>query len=127
MLSIIGIDHVVIRCRDISRSLDFYCRILGCTLERTVESIPLYQLRAGHSLIDLLPGEPLASGQNMDHLCLRIRAFDGERIRAWLESENVTLLGDVERRYGATGFGDSLYLEDPDGNCIELKAESDDS
>mgnify|MGYP001941533851 CR=1 FL=1 len=127
MFSIIGIDHVVIRCRDITRSMDFYCRILGCRLERTVDSIPLFQLRAGNSLIDLRPGEPSVTGQNMDHLCLRIRHFDGDKIRTRLTQENVTLLGAVERRYGATGYGDSLYLEDPDGNCIELKAESDDA
>ncbi|MCH7929287.1 MAG: VOC family protein, partial [Proteobacteria bacterium] len=29
--------------------------------------------------------------------------------------------GEVKRRYGAEGDGPSMYIEDPDGNVIELK------
>ncbi|MFW1678373.1 VOC family protein [Pontibacter sp. JAM-7] len=127
MFSIIGIDHVVILCRDIKRSMEFYNRILGCRLERTVASVPLYQLRAGNTLIDLQPVEQQPAGQNMEHFCLRIRPFDADKLLPYFQAEGVRLLSAVERRYGATGFGDSLYIEDPDGNCVELKAEFDDT
>ena len=30
--------------------------------------------------------------------------------------------GNFEERYGAQGFGQSIYINDPDGNTIELKA-----
>jgi hypothetical protein len=52
--TIVGIDHVVIRARDIGPMLDFYQRVLGCTMERAIESIGLFQLRAGRNLIDLV-------------------------------------------------------------------------
>jgi len=29
--------------------------------------------------------------------------------------------GEVRRRYGAEGYGSSLYIIDPDGNVVELK------
>ena len=53
-LTIEGIDHVVLRVTDMTRSLDFYTRILGLPLERFVESLGLHQLRAGANLIDLV-------------------------------------------------------------------------
>ena len=32
----------------------------------------------------------------------------------------------VARRYGAEGFGPSIYLEDPEGNVVELKGPPED-
>ena len=29
--------------------------------------------------------------------------------------------GEVRRRYGAEGYGSSIYITDPDGNTVELK------
>ncbi|WP_238539219.1 hypothetical protein [Halomonas sp. KM-1] len=29
--------------------------------------------------------------------------------------------GELQQRYGAEGTGPSLYLEDPEGNTVELK------
>jgi glyoxylase I family protein len=56
----------------------------------------------------------------MDHLCLRIDHYDAEAIAAHLIAHGVRL-GSEGRRYGADGFGPSLYLFDPEGNMIELK------
>mgnify|MGYP001811789971 CR=1 FL=1 len=55
MFQIKGIDHVVIRASDLGPMLEFYIDVLGCALERQNEEIGLYQLRAGASLIDLVP------------------------------------------------------------------------
>jgi len=30
-------------------------------------------------------------------------------------------MGEVARRYGAEGQGPSIYIQDPDGNTVELK------
>ena len=124
------IDHVVLRIRDLPRSLHFYCDVLGCTVERRQEAIGLIQLRAGRSLIDLVPldgklgsaggAAPAAEGRNMDHLCLRIEPFEAEAVLPYLR-ERGAAPGDVESRFGAEGEGPSIYLCDPDGNMIELK------
>ena len=121
-----GLDHVVLRVADVERALRFYCEVLGCREERRLESIGLVQLRAGAALIDLVPAEgaPKAGAGNMDHFCLRIEPFDEAQLRAHLAGHGVEV-GEVARRYGAEGHGPSLYLQDPDGNTVELKGPPD--
>ena len=121
-----GLDHVVLRVADLERAVRFYCEVLGCSEERRVESIGLVQLRAGAALIDLVPaaGAPETGAGNMDHFCLRIEPFDEADLRAHLAGHGVEV-GEVARRYGAEGHGPSLYLQDPDGNTVELKGPPD--
>ncbi len=121
-----GLDHVVLRVADLDRALRFYCEVLGCSEERRVESISLVQLRAGTALIDLVPAEgaPEVARGNMDHFALRIEPFDEADLRAHLAAHGVAV-GEVARRYGAEGHGPSLYLQDPDGNTVELKGPAD--
>jgi glyoxylase I family protein len=128
--AILGLDHVVLRVSDISRAKNFYCRVLGCVLERSLENLGLMQLRAGRTLIDLVDvnaplGEkggrpPGKDGFNMDHFCIQIEPFDADAIKAHLHAHEV-IIGEVGIRYGADGYGPSLYISDPDGNTVELK------
>ena len=136
--SIRGLDHLVLRIADLDRSIAFYCGVLGCTVERRQEAIGLIQLRAGRSLIDLVPldgklgsaggagpgADPGAGGRNVDHFCLRIDPFDAPAITAYLR-DNGQSPGDVAPRFGADGEGPSIYLTDPDGNVVELKGPPD--
>jgi len=117
------LDHVVVRCRDQARALDFYVRILGLPEERRLDAIGLIQLRAGRSLVDLVPADPPPTheGRNVDHFCLGVRVVDVETLVAWLRAQGVEVLGDPMPRYGARGTGPSVYVLDPDGNVVELK------
>jgi glyoxylase I family protein len=128
------IDHVVLRVRDGAAMQAFYCDVLGCSVERRQDDIGLIQLRAGESLIDLVPVDgklgrmggaaPGSEGRNMDHLCLRAEPFDREAIVAHLEAHGVRV-GDFGSRYGAEGEGPSQYLFDPEDNLVELKGPPD--
>jgi glyoxylase I family protein len=127
--TISGIDHVVLRVRDVARSLAFYRDALGCTVEREQRAQGLTQLRAGRSLIDLVTADgPLgrreqaaaASGPNMEHFCLTIVPFEEAALQSHLAAHGV-VAGEAAVRYGAEGEGRSIYIEDPDGNRIELK------
>jgi catechol 2,3-dioxygenase-like lactoylglutathione lyase family enzyme len=122
-LQVEELDHVVVRCRDQARSLDFYVRILGLAEERRLDAIGLIQLRAGRSLVDLVPADPPPTheGRNVDHFCLGVRIADMETLLAYLREQQVEILGDPMPRYGARGTGLSVYVLDPDGNIIELK------
>ena len=125
-----GIDHVVLRVVDVEGMIRFYQDVLGCAIERRKDDLGLVQLRAGRSLIDLVDaagelgrkggGAPGTGGRNMDHFCLRIEPFDESAIRAHLQAHGVET-GELETRYGAEGDGPSLYIEDPEGNTVELK------
>lgn len=162
VFEILGLDHVVLRVKDMARMARFYCEVLGCNVERERPELGLVQLRAGVSLIDLVSvdGElgrqggraglvdaerpeleraqsadipagisrgkrseaegPGKAGRNMDHLCLRIEPFDQNALVAHLAS-NGAVPGEIKSRFGADGYGPSLYLQDPEGNTIELK------
>jgi catechol 2,3-dioxygenase-like lactoylglutathione lyase family enzyme len=128
-LEIGAIDHVVLRIRDAARSLAFYRDVLGLAVERQLD-IGLIQLRAGVSLIDLVPLDsplgraggppPGREGGNMDHFALQLLRFDAVAIVEHLEAHGVAH-GDIAQRYGARGTGPSIYVTDPDGNTVELK------
>ena len=130
MIRIREIDHLVLRVADLDRMLRFYGDVLGCTVERRQDAIGLVQLRAGSSMIDLVPvdgklgraggGAAGPEGRNMDHFCLRVEPFDAAAIRNHLARHGCAA-GPVEERYGAEGDGPSIYVTDPEGNVVELK------
>jgi glyoxylase I family protein len=119
---IAGLDHVVLRVASLERAIAFYRAVLGCRVERELQQPRLVQLRAGASLIDLVPADPPATrgAGNMDHFALRLEAFDAAALTAHLKQHGVDP-GAVHERYGAEGYGPSLYFTDPDGNTVELK------
>ncbi|WP_105254057.1 VOC family protein [Pseudoalteromonas sp. T1lg75] len=124
-----GLDHVVIRTSKVEQQLAFYQQVLGATLERVLEDEGLYQLRAGAALIDLLSTKgSLDSGAPPDvrtspiaHICLQVRAPSEQALIRSLKRKGVMETLVFATRYGATGFGRSLYIHDPDDNTLELK------
>ena len=133
MLKIRQIDHIVLRVVDVQAMLSFYVGVLGCTPEKVQEEVGLYQVRAGSSLIDFVPVDgklgrmggapPGREGRNLDHLCLRIDPFDAREVAARLTERGIEV-GPVTSRYGADGFGPSIYVKDPEGNTVELRGGS---
>jgi glyoxylase I family protein len=132
MIKPVAIDHIVLRTDRYSELIDFYCEVLGCSLERaTSDEFGLTQLRAGNALIDIVDvdGElgrlggaaPGAAGNNVDHFCLQIEPFEEAELQAYLRGCGVEA-GDFEDRYGAQGMGRSIYIKDLAGNTVELRA-----
>ena len=129
--SVLRIDHIVLRVKDIERAITFYRDVLGCAIEKRRDDLGLVHLRAGASLIDLVtPDGPLGKqggalagveGRNVDHICLRIEPFDEAAIRALMAAHGVAVHGEVQNNFGAEGNGPSIYIADPDGNTVELK------
>ena len=130
MFRILGIDHIVLRVADAEAMVRFYCEALGCAVERREDAIGLIQLRAGAALIDIVPVDselgraggaaPGREGRNLDHFCLRIEPFEEGAIRDHLARHGIDA-GPLKSRYGAEGIGPSIYIEDPEGNVVELK------
>ncbi len=129
-LKIRSLDHLVLRVRDLEAMIGFYTDVLGLTVERRADQIGLVQLRAGSQLVDLVAVDgmlgrqggaaPGGGGRNLDHFCLNVEDFDLDRVTAHLKAKGVAV-GDSGRRYGAGGFGVSVYLTDPEGNGLELR------
>ncbi len=134
MIRIREIDHLVLRTERLEAMIAFYTDVLGMSVERRLEDIGLIQLRAGRSLVDIVPVDselgrkggaaPGAHGHNLDHFCVRVDPFDEAAIRDRLKGKGVEA-GPTERRYGAEGTGPSIYIQDPDGNTVELKGPAD--
>ncbi len=125
-----GIDHLVLRVVDLDAMLRFYVDALGCSIDRREDAIGLVQLRAGQALIDLVPvngplgrhggAAPGREGRNLDHFCLRVEPFDEAWIRSHLAAHGIAA-GATQQRNGAEGEGPSIYIDDPEGNVVELK------
>src|SRR5690606_20400290 len=113
-IAVQGFDHIVLRVRDKARALDFYCGVLGLSVDRDRPELGLTHLRAGPQMIDLvtLDGRlgqaggagPGSEGRNLDHFALQVRPFDEAAIRAHLAGRGIAIVEEGDR-YGADGDG----------------------
>jgi catechol 2,3-dioxygenase-like lactoylglutathione lyase family enzyme len=118
-ITVVGLDHIVLRCRDIEASLAFYVDRLGLEPDRVDQwragDAPFPSVRVSPTtIIDLFGGEP--DGTNMDHVCLVIEPADLDDIAA-------SFPGSVraDGLFGAQGYASSVYIKDPDGTAVELR------
>jgi catechol 2,3-dioxygenase-like lactoylglutathione lyase family enzyme len=118
-----GLDHIVLTCADVERSLAWYRDRLGLAPVRVDEwrsgEAPFPSVRVDdHTIIDLFPGD--RSGVNMDHVCLVVEGADLAALAA-SGSFDVVGAGPIDGLFGAQGLAASLYVRDPDGNTVELR------
>jgi len=97
-----GLDHVVLICRDPEASLEFYSEVSVRIDESTI--------------IDLMPGQP--DGRNTDHICLVIEPTDLHELAT---RQELKVVQSPVQRSGARGTGWSIYVIDPDAHLVELK------
>jgi catechol 2,3-dioxygenase-like lactoylglutathione lyase family enzyme len=126
-----GLDHIVLRCRDVERTLGWYCAVLGLAGERVEEwragdtFFPSARVDAG-TIIDFFPlgdvdaerSNTSGAATNLDHVCLVIEPTDLAAIAA---SGAFEVVDGPATRWGARGDGTSLYVRDPEGNVVELR------
>jgi len=119
--TVLGLDHLVLRVRDLAASIAFYKAVLGARVERQLQTPRIVQLRIGESLLDLVPGRTSTSNNpNLDHFAVRVANFDAAALTRRLSRHGIEP-GEVRERYGSEGYGPSIYFPDPDGNVIEVK------
>ncbi|MFF3326713.1 VOC family protein [Streptomyces sp. NPDC002889] len=116
-----GFDHLVLNVQDVERALEFYCGPLG------LEPVRVDEWRAGDvsfpsvrvspdTIIDLL-SRPRGES-NVDHICLVVEPLDWQQV---VDSGEFTVLDGPAARFGARGEAQSIYVQDPDGNVVELR------
>ena len=118
-------DHLVLVCTDVERSLAWYLDELNLAPERVDQwragEVPFPSVRINReTIIDLIGGEP--AGRNVDHICLVVDAASVEHVTA---SDRFDVVDGPAPRYGARGVATSVYVTDPDGNVVELRAYPD--
>ncbi len=121
------LDHLVLRTTGQDALVAFY-ESLGCHVVRKLEKMGLCQLRAGASMIDIVSIVPAAeksnsarTERNLDHFAIRIEPFDRAAILAFCEAKGIPAQAMSTPLLGADGYGPAIYIEDPDGNRVELK------
>ena len=130
-LKITGIDHIVLRTSKLHEMLQFYCDVLGCPIERQLPpKTGLTQLRAGNALIDIVTidselgrvggGPPPSEENTLDPFCLQLEPVSEQQLANYLKESDIEV-SEFTERYGAEGFGRSVYIQDPEGNTVELK------
>jgi catechol 2,3-dioxygenase-like lactoylglutathione lyase family enzyme len=128
MPTVVGLVEVVLVVEDIERSVAFYRDVLGLEII-SPPAMPAKFLRVGAAgsgvpqQVVLVPrpvatAQPLVRNKALHHIGLEVAAsdFDAER-------ERLSGLG-FELRTGQHPFMpvDAFYLDDPDGNEIEIAA-----
>lgn len=129
-LRVTDLDHIVLRVRDLDASLKFYEGLLGLAVigrrEHAAGERPFLSVRVGGQLIDLCPDATYdralgATAGGLFHFCVRI-ADDLDDVLPAVHEAGVEVLEEAPGvRFGATGYGRSIYVRDPDGYMVELK------
>ena len=120
-VSVVGFDHLVLKCADVETTLAWYRDRLG------LEGVRVEEWRAGkvifpsvrvnaRTIIDLIPGTH--DDGRLDHFCLVVAPTDFEALKASGEFDVVDGPGT---RFGAQGDATSLYVRDPNGAVVELR------
>lgn len=117
----LGLDHIVLHCRDIDITLAWYQRHFGLTDVRVAEwregQAPFPSLRVDPgTILDFFRAEPEGRG-HLEHVCFVVNDARLAALRADPEIEVV----DEGDRYGARGMGRSIYMLDPDGLTVEAR------
>ena len=122
-LTIDHIDHVVLNCRDVDATVDWYVKVLG--MQRVVFGGGRVALAFGAQKINVRPtGAPnwvtaAADAPGSLDLCF-IADAEPEAIGAHLRAVGVEITEGPVPKTGAQGPMTSPYCRDPDGNLIEV-------
>ena len=113
------IDHLNITVADIDRSIEFYERVLGVRSERIGEGRAALLFGQQKIHLDLAGTTAMSGDKRMPaHICFITDAPITE-IAAHVERCGVPIRMQGPRA-GATGTIQSVYIDDPDRNSIEI-------
>ena len=125
---ICSVDHIVMTVADMSKTIDFYCSVLGTTM---VEFMPptggparkslhfgKQKINLHHASSPYVPHARAPKAGSVDLCFISTQSLDD-----WLRhlaNHDVFVEEGPVRKTGANGTLMSLYIRDPDGNLIEI-------
>ena len=122
MLQPVGIGHVVLKVRDLDRSLEFYRDLLGFRVSSEMSNVMIFLTATGeshHDLALLRVGDsapsPTPTSVGLYHVAVQLADWEAVKVAHAVLLERGLLKGTADH-----GVTKSLYTDDPDGNEIEL-------
>ncbi|HEX2843821.1 MAG TPA: VOC family protein [Candidatus Limnocylindria bacterium] len=122
MLQPVGIGHVVLKVRDLDRSLEFYRDLLGFRVSSEMSNVMIFLTATGeshHDLALLRVGDsapsPTPTSVGLYHVAVQLADWEAVKVAHAVLLERGLLKGTADH-----GVTKSLYTADPDGNEIEL-------
>lgn len=111
-----GLAHLLLQTSDLEAAERFYVELLGFRVRRRETFRDGRPLILTEQRMGLTNGRPDGAGANVDHIAFRVQGLEAllERVRA----AGVRVIRGPE----TNAYGTSVYLEDPDGNEVELIA-----
>ena len=115
------IDHLNLTVADIDRSLEFYKRVLGMETESVSEGRAALHFGQQKVHLDAANGTTAMRGERRmpAHICF-ITETPISEVMAHLERCGVPVRMGPGPRAGAIGTIQSVYIDDPDQNSIEI-------
>lgn len=124
-INITALDHLVLTVADIDATVGFYVNVLG--MQKVVFNHHRIALQFGHQKINLhqigkevKPNARHATCGSAD-LCL-LTDTPLSQVMAHLSAQGVKVIDGIVPRTGAVGAIHSIYINDPDGNLIEISS-----
>jgi glyoxylase I family protein len=126
--AMITLDHVVLEVPDPARSIAFYAKVLGTTSTRLDEFLagtaPFPSARVNDTtVLDFFPPKMWRGtiAANPNHLCFTLDKAGVQALEHRLADAGIAVTRRDPHNYGARGFGNALYFDDPDGITLEAR------
>jgi catechol 2,3-dioxygenase-like lactoylglutathione lyase family enzyme len=118
-MNIERIDHLNLTVADLDRSIDFYTRVLGMRAESMGEGRAALYFGRQKIHLDADGRTGMADGPRVPtHICF-VTETPLDEVKTSLETHGIPVRMEGPRA-GAVGTIQSVYIDDPDRNSIEI-------